>query len=669
MPYGKKTIGKDEGARKGKNTVLLSFSCALNTGTMLIKRNAALELGQEIQIEKSIDRRDVSAFGAFRYGETVTFSVSVPRRMGVSAVVMRLAPDGGEDRDLTLTFSTRDGETDRYALKLSTEELCGESKDGLFFYELLFLRGFDTLFSDSVNNIDFELSEQSANRFRLLVYAADYHTPGWFHGGIMYHIFLDRFCRGAGEVELRKGATLDENWESGVPQFAPRVGDPLSNDVFFGGNLWGVIEKLDYLQSLGVTVLYLSPIFEAASNHRYDTADYERIDALLGGEAAFDALIQAAHDKGMRVILDGVFNHTGDDSKYFNRRGNYETVGAYQSLKSPYASWFNFRDFPIDYEAWWGIEIMPRLKHEKETCRRYFTGEDGIAVRWLRAGADGWRLDVADELCDEFLDEFHDAVKGESNGKAMIIGEVWENAVDKISYGKRRRYFRGGQLDSVMNYPFRNAVLALLRDRDAEVFYDILTEIYGSYPVEVSNCLMNLLGTHDTERILTLLGDEGAGEGLQNPELAVLRLTGEQKKRAKALLKIAAALQFTVYGVPSVYYGDEVGAEGYHDPFCRFPYPWGREDKELLTYYRALGAMRKRHQALVDGSFRFLCHSASAFAFERTSEGDRLIVAANMGKEAFSLPVSGVWRDAISGMPIVREAILPAESVLILELN
>ena len=605
---------------------------------MLLKQHSALEAGQEIKIEKTVHGQDVTALGAFEKGTNVVFHAKIPCKLGIAAAVLRIAPDGEEQTDVPFVFSSRDADTDIYTLSLSTAELCGEDPDGLFFYEFLFLRGLDTFFSDSVNNVDFTLTDHTANRFRLLVYAEGFRTPDWFHGGIMYHIFLDRFFRGEGDVVLRRGATLNEDWENGIPQYAKHAGDPLSNDVFFGGNLWGVSEKLDYLQSLGVTVLYLSPLFEAASNHRYDTADYEKIDPLLGGRAAFDALIESAHARGMRVILDGVFNHTGDDSIYFNRRGNYPSVGAYQSKKSPYAAWYNFRKFPNDYEAWWGIEIMPRLKHEKESCRRFFTGKDGIAAKWLRAGADGWRLDVADELSDEFLDEFHDTVKRETGGEGLLIGEVWENAANKISYGKRRRYFRGGQLDSVMNYPFRNAVMAFLQSGDAETFYNILTDIYSSYPSTVSNSLMNLLGTHDTERILTILGDPSMGEGKDNPTLAGLRLSPAVKERAVMLLKIASVLQFTVYGVPSVYYGDEVGVEGYHDPFCRMPFPWGREDKELLAHYRALGELRHAHSALKDGEFRFLACTKHAFAFERfdRSSGDRLVVAANMGAEPFT---------------------------------
>ncbi len=636
---------------------------------MLIKHHSVLEADQIIKIEKKRNGEDASLLGAFAHGEEVSFSVRIPRRLGIAAVVMRLATDGEDATDLPFLFSASEHAIDLYTLTLSTKELCKDRTDGLFFYELLFLRGFDTLFSDSINNVDFRLSDQSGNKFRLLVYSADFSTPAWFHGGIMYHVFLDRFCRGKGEVSLRDGAILNEDWENGIPQFAKKAGDPLSNNVFFGGNLWGVVEKLDYLRSLGVTVLYLSPLFESASNHRYDPADYEKIDRLLGGEEAFAKLIREAHARGMRVILDGVFNHTGDDSKYFNRRGHYDTVGAYQSKQSPYATWFTFRKFPNDYEAWWGIETMPRLDPASEDCRHYFTGKDGIAAKMLRAGADGWRLDVADELCDAFLDELNETVKRESNGEAILIGEVWENAVDKISYGKRRRYFRGHQLDSVMNYPFRNAVMAFLQNRDAETFVNILTELYATYPPTVSHALMNLLGTHDTERILTLLGDKTAGEGKENPELSKMRLSAKLRKEAIAKLKIASALQYTVYGIPSLYYGDEAGLEGYHDPFCRMPFPWGRENRELLSHYRALGDLRGRHPALKDGSFAFLCHSESAFAFERTDKTtkDCLIVAANMGGSDFVLPLHNTYRNALTQAPVCRSLVVKPTDFVILE--
>lgn len=624
---------------------------------MLAKQFFRLDSEARPVLRRLCEGEDVTSFGAFSRGTELTFLAEVPRSLGAYAVMMRLTPDGGEARDLPFAFQATEAALDTYALTLQTDTLCTE-QGALFFYELLFARGDRTLFSNSVDNVHLSLSETSARPFRLLIHRTDFHTPAWFRSGTMYHIFLDRFCRGRGAAVLRPDAEENPDWAHGIPQFAPKPGDPLANNIFFGGNLWGVTEKLDLLAEMGITVLYLSPIFESASNHRYDTADYETVDAYLGGGEAFDQLVREAHSRGMKIILDGVFNHTGDDSRYFNRLGRYPETGAYQSEDSPYHAWYRFRDFPDDYECWWGVKIMPRLNHENPDCRRYFTGENGIASRWLRQGADGWRLDVADELPDTFLDEFRETVKQTSGGEALILGEVWENAADKTAYGKRRRYLLGGQLDSVMNYPFRSAVLELLQRGDTEFFVRTLTEIYASYPREVSDSLMNLLGTHDTPRILTLLGDEGAGEGRSNAELSTLRLTSAQRTRAVRLLKIASVLQFTVYGVPSVYYGDEAGSEGYRDPFCRMPYPWGRENGELLHHYRMLGNLRKRHEAFHGGSFRFLSHRPGSFLFERERNGDRVLVAVNLGVHPQTFPTSGGWIDCISKSPLHDDLML-----------
>lgn len=635
---------------------------------MLAKNRIALEEGATIRLNKYANGQAADLFGAFPNGARLTFSARIPRRMGVGAVVLRLFPDGGEGRDLPFSFHATAGGEDEYRLTLDTEKLCADRRGGLFFYELLFLRGADTLFSDTEDNVSFMLAGESRRRFRLLIHEADFHTPSWFRGGTMYHVFLDRFRKGEGEARLRSDATMNEDWENGVPQYARRAGEDLPNDVFFGGNLWGVIEKLDFLKEMGITVLYLSPIFEAYSNHRYDTGDYERVDALLGGDEAFARLVEEAHARGMKILLDGVFNHTGDDSRYFNRRGRYEETGAYQSAGSPYADWYSFRARPEEYDAWWGIKILPRLNQTNPVCRRYFTGRDGIAQRWIRAGADGWRLDVADELPDVFLDELREAVKGE-NPEALILGEVWENAADKMAYGVRRRYFGGRQLDSVMNYPFRNAVLALLTEGDAITFCNILTEIYASYPKEVSDSLMNLLGTHDTERILTVLGaGVSAGATLDNEALARKRLTEAQRQKAVTLLKIASLLQFTVYGVPSVYYGDEAGLEGYRDPFCRMPYPWGREDGALLAHYGQLGALRRTHTAFGEGSFRFLQREKHAFTFERRDENERILVAVNVGDEPFRIlqAEKGRYKNALTGAR-ADEWLAPCEAVVLVE--
>ena len=606
---------------------------------MLIRLHETIEKNVPPNLWWEVDGHKTLTPGAQPKGAKLALCLELSRAWGAAAVVCRISPDGGADCDIPLTFVKTQNGIDFYTLLLDTAELCEGKGSGLFYYELLLVRGWDTLFSHTPNNVDVTFERESGSRFRLLVYQNDFATPSWFAGGVMYHIFLDRFCKGEGEVTPNRDAVINPDWVNGIPQYPRKNGDPIANNVFFGGNLWGVIEKLDYLASLGVTVLYLSPIFEAYSNHRYDTGDYEKIDAFLGGEEAFDTLIREAHARGMKIVLDGVFNHTGDDSRYFNRRGTYKITGAYQSQTSRYAKWYHFRAFPDDYECWWGIKILPRLNHQNEECRHYFTGEDGIIAQWTKKGVDGWRLDVADELSDEFLDELRHVVKKNTDSDGLIIGEVWENAVDKTAYGNRRRYLSGGQLDSVMNYPFRNAILAFIKDGDAETFCHILTEIYASYPRAVSHSLMNLLGTHDTARILTLFGDGGKGEYLPNDTLAHLLLTEEERKSAVTLLKLASVLQFTVFGVPSIYYGDEAGIEGYGDPFCRRPFPWGREDADLLSHYRALGKLRREHPVLADGDFRFLEHNATSFVFERQGKGERILVLANMGDaRIFSVP-------------------------------
>ena len=606
--------------------------------------------------------RELTHLGAFPKGEILRLTVTCPRTLGASAVVLRLNRDGETEQDTLFEFVSEDITTltDTYELTLDTAALCGDAPSGLFYYRLLFVRRGDTLFTDSINNVDFELVSHGGTAFRMLVYESDYTAPAWFGDGVMYHVFVDRFYRGEGETHRRQGERAPEinpDWECGIPQYPEYPGAHLTNHVHFGGNLWGVAEKLDYLASLGVKVIYLSPIFEAYSNHKYDTGDYMTVDGGFGGEPALDNLIQKANEHGMKIILDGVFNHTGDDSRYFNRYGLYPTEGAAQVKDSPYHNWYHFRKFPDEYESWWGIPILPKLNHTNPTCRSYFTGEDGVCAHYVKKGIGGWRLDVADELCDEFLDELRVSVKAASadrkDGPAVIIGEVWENAADKVAYGNRRRYLQGKQLDSVMNYPVRSGILAFIRDGDAEMLYHTLTELYASYPRSVSDSLMNLIGTHDTERILTVLGSDYEDYDRPNAELATARLSPERREKAARLLKLASTLQFTVFGIPSVYYGDEVGMEGYHDPFCRFPFPWHDLNHptraDLLTHYRALGDLRKS-PAFHGGDFKILHHGETHIAYERvaTNGSDRVVIAVHRGEGEVTVPVQSEGKIAYS---------------------
>ena len=577
---------------------------------------------------KRCREKDATPFGAFAEGEDITFTLNLPRGLGVTGAVLKIEGDGENPFDLPFSFVDTKRAEDVYEVALKGFE------KGLYFYEFVLFRGNDTLFSDSINNLDFTLSESGGGRkFTLLIYEKDFHTPDFLKGGVIYHIFPDRFCRGKGEVTPH--GIINDDWENGIPPYAKKAGEHLENNVFFGGNLWGVIEKLDYLLSLGVTVIYLSPVFESASNHRYDTGDYEKIDSLLGGDKAFDELIRECHKRNIKVILDGVFNHTGDDSRYFNRKRTYTEFGASQGEASPYFRWYSFTRFPDKYECWWGIDIMPRLNHENESCRRYFT--EKIARKWLLRGADGWRLDVADELSDTFLQDFNRTVKGE--GEKAIIGEVWENAVTKIAYGKRRKYFFGSQLDSVMNYPLRNAIIALLLHRDTEYFYNVLTELYATYPPEVSHSLMNIISTHDTERMLSVLGNPSLLNESDNNILAKARLTYEERSVAIKKMKIASLIQYTVFGTPSLYYGDEAGMEGYHDPFCRLPFPWGREEKALTDHYKMLGSLRASHPCFKDGDFKFLTHNERCISYSRTKGEDSLTVRIDIENMEYEITI------------------------------
>ena len=579
-------------------------------------------------------------FGAVPCGSEVMFHVRPLTRDGYSRCVLVARREfSGEEIQMELLPEAVDGERTRF-----TGVLTAPTEPELLWYHFRLIRsdGSTALLDQSGWQETGEIQS-----WQLTVYEKT-ATPLWFGGGVVYQIFPDRFCRLSlpDPTGLVGNRWVHENWND-QPVWAPDPDGEVRNRDFFGGSLAGVLEKLDYLASLGVTVLYLSPIFRAASNHKYDTGDYEEVDAQFGGEAALRALIEGCRARGMRVILDRGFNHTGDDSKYFNRRGTYPTLGAYQSQQSPYFHWYIFRHFPDDYESWWGVDILPKLNLAMPDVRAYFTGEGGIIEKYLNMGVFGWRLDVADELPDEFLDALRARVKATTGGEGLVLGEVWENAADKISYGHRRRYFAGRQLDSVMNYPLRTALIAFAKDGNAPALAKTLTELWGSYPTGVCHSLMNILSTHDTERILTVLGGK-PDTGIPNATLRDMRMDGTERL-GLARLKLGALLQYTVYGVPSVFYGDEVGVEGYHDPFCRRPFPWGAEDGTLLAHYRRLGEIRRENPALANGDFEILNCAAHAILYRRRGATQTLWIAANRGQEPFAFPLPAGAAELLTG--------------------
>jgi glycosidase len=466
----------------------------------------------------------------------------------------------------------------------------------------------------------------SKTGFPLTVYCENYAAPNWLKGGVLYQIFPDRFY-GSGKPKsgVPDDRILRVDW-GGEPLAEPirKPNRPESYD-FFGGDLAGITQKLPYLRSLGVTCLYLNPIFEANSNHRYDTADYTKIDPLLGTKDDFCALCRTAKEHDIAVVLDGVFSHTGADSVYFNRSGRYGVGGAYRDGESPCRAWYKFDEYPHKYRSWWGVDILPELQEDDPGYLSFVAGEEGIARRWLRAGASGWRLDVADELPDCFLDAFAAAVKAEKPD-SYVLGEVWEDASDKISYGERRRYLQGRQLDSVMNYPLADAILGFVQGGDARILAETIETLQEHYPPRALHFAMNHIGTHDTIRALTLLGSA------QLVGRKAVPLTPEQKQTAIARLKIAAVLQYTMPGVPCVYYGDEAGLEGGCDPYNRACFPWGNEDAEIQAHYQILGKLRREHGLFANAPCRILHANGSVISFERVGTDETLCVTIKAGE-------------------------------------
>ena len=584
----------------------------------------------EIQFD-SRDRRYKQPFGCVRQQEACVFHVYLPQQMAARQVWLMLQLDGCAPVAQPMTRQPADDGYDRYQISISLSDC------GLYFYwfRLDGAEGEFQVFHDAQNMP--RINEGSP--WQLTCYGGQYDTPPVWRGGVMYQIFPDRFFQaGQCDVSDKLPPFSVHACREDVPNYFPGEGGRWNND-FFGGNLNGIREKLPYLQELGVTALYLNPIFMAYSNHRYDTADYMRIDPMLGCEADFRALCEDAHQRGMRVILDGVFSHTGIDSVYFDQCNRFGG-GAYHDPNSRYRSWYQFQRWPQEYTAWWGVPTLPCVNELEPSYLEYIIeGEDSVIAHWLRAGADGFRLDVADELPDEFIWRLHRRVK-ELKPDGIVIGEVWEDASNKVSYGVRRTYFTRPELDSVMNYPFRDAILALCAGQlDGGGFAARVMTIAEHYPKPILDCVMNSLSTHDTPRILTLLGEPNPPAARE--ERARHTLSGAALARAVELELCAAAMQFCLPGIACIYYGDEAGLQGFEDPFNRRCYPWGREHADLMEGYRILSALKRKWSALQTGDIRFLPTDGRRVCFRRQAGEQIVTLAVNLETEPMPLAVNG----------------------------
>ena len=503
-----------------------------------------------------------------------------------------------------------DGDMARY-----TADIVAPEKGGLLWYafEIETVRDDSRAvfyYGNNVSNMGGEgrLYVDDPHRYQITVYKpAD--VPEWYKNGIVYQIFPDRFARDEDWRERTEAANqrinsrrddmkrvIQEDWTKPAYYVRDETGMVVEWPMM-GGSLKGIEGKLDYLKSLGVTCIYLNPVFEASSNHRYDTGDYMHIDMALGTDEDFESLAGAAKERGIRIILDGVFSHTGADSIYFDKFGNYSEMrpdekavpGAWRHEDSPYRSWFKFdKNERCGYSSWWGVEDLPEVEETNPSYREFILGEDGVVAHWMKKGASGWRLDVADELPDSFIEETRKRIRA-TDPEGLLLGEVWEDASNKISYGERRRYFMGDELDSTMHYPLRDILLDYINytigSSDAA---DRLMSLAENYPPQNFYATLNLIGSHDRARIMTMMAAE------------------EDYEAATKKVKVLSTIQYCMPGVPCIYYGDEAGLMGGTDPVNRSGFPWGFENLDLGYHYRMLGLLYDEHPSLKDGGFEFL---------------------------------------------------------------
>ncbi len=509
--------------------------------------------------------------------------------------------------------------------------------------------------------------------WQITTYDPAFETPAWAHGAVVYQVFPDRFF----DADPANNPTPDaEQGTDGAARF--RYGDVYGNSIlvkawdelpeghcrayqagtcdeeplgrdFFGGDLDGVTAKLDDLAELGVTAIYFNPIFAAPSNHRYDTSSYAFVDPDLGTEADFDRLVAEAEARGIRVLLDGVFNHVSSDSPWFDRERRFEETGACEAADSPYRGWFTFRapqpNEPSPcaasavgddtyYVGWFGFDTIPELVEQTAT-NELFVGPDGVVGRWVEAGTAGWRLDVMDNMSHGLVRKIREATKA-ADPEALVLGEQWLDS---------SAWLLGDQADTTMNYRFRRAVIGLVNGDTADLdgaivgltpsrFASRMESVMEDYPKPAWDALLNLVDSHDTTRILWTLAP-----GKDDP---AVKESPEGLAEAKAKLRLVAALQLTWPGMASIYYGTEAGLTGHDDPDDRRPYPWDAIDTELRDWYRTLGRLRGEHEALRTGDLRFVHadDAAGTLAYVRRTDEDAAVVVLNLGEEERTVEVS-----------------------------
>lgn len=561
------------------------------------------------RLYNSLLREYKSPFGAVRAGEPVRFCLTIPEQYGFVEPRLVLCRDGGETAEHQMPWTGTEEGVCRFELTLTVSTV------GLYFYHFDLYSDFRKIWR-SQGGEGVIGWEEDGPAWQLTVYERDFATPESLKGSLLYQIFPDRFYEGRPNKPMPFPDRVYREHKQGEPYFWPNETGGFLNCDYYGGDFEGIRQKLPYLKSMGVGWVYLNPIFEAHANHRYNTADYLNADPLLGTNAEFSRLCAEAKQHGIRIILDGVFSHTGSDSLYFNREGRYGVSGAYHDPASPYYRWYDFGpQYACGYRSWWGFASLPEVNENDPAYQEFICGKGGVIDTWLSRGASGFRLDVADELPDNFIRRIRKAVKAHGED-CYLLGEVWEDATTKMAYNVRRTYLLGKGLDAVMNYPFRTAILDFVKGGGGGLFAERVMEICEHYPAPALHTLMNFLASHDTERTLTALADEPVGEHDRYWQ-SKRRVKGEKYEEGIRQVILAYTILYTLPGVPCIYYGDEMAMQGYKDPFNRAYYNWEGLETRLRPALRSLAELRQSCDAFKEGPIEFVAAGQGVLHYRR----------------------------------------------------
>ena len=471
----------------------------------------------------------------------------------------------------------------------------------------------------------------------------NFDVPDWAKGKIMYHIFVDRFKKsGNDDLMNMPRRTIHNSWDEEMIIGPNEEG--IWNCDFYGGNLKGIEESLDYIKSLGASIIYLSPILWSQSNHRYDTSDFELVDPYVGSNDDLKSLCNKAHSKGIKVILDAVFNHTGNDSKYFNELGSFNNIGAFQSKESIYYPFFKkyYANGKTYFDYWWGMKNLPVCDGSSKEWQEYIYGKNGIVDLWFSLGIDGLRLDVADELSDEFIEGIRRAVK-RNKEDGFILGEVWKNPMRM-----NRGYIESGKgMDSVMNYTLMDALIRYFKYSDTYKLNDIINQIKYEYPKDTIFSLMNFTSTHDISRAINIFGSNEFqlnsewAWNLKNEDVYWAKnyhLCEDEYKNGKSILKSYLFTLAFLPGILSIFYGDEVGLMGMGNLSNRKPFPWNNIDVDVLKSVKYIGWIRNKEKFLEKADLNVVDINNDYFAFERISNSEKTFTIVNRTDKILYLP-------------------------------